>query len=273
MSGKINANSIDEPDMLVLNHAEAKAIATGNPAIRRKLELEMEIGRLNVLERQHMAQRYQNQDRIAKILPNHINTNEKLIQDISKDIILRDKHQNTTFSMKLGKKDFIGSESKTDAGELILKAVHNGKYADKSIGTYKGFEIIPSALSELANPKIILKGSTRYYVELGDSGLGAITRIDNALANLNQNHQVSTEQLEGLKQQLEATKAVVNAPFEYAPQLEELQKDLTAIDAELNIGKDSHSDIIEELEDSNEAITAGVEQYDEEDEIEEDLEM
>ena len=257
MSGKIEANSITEADMHVLNYAEVKAIASGNPAIKLKSELEAELARIKVLEKQYLATRYQNQDMITTVLPNQIALKEGFIKSIAADTITRDKHTNKGFKMQIGKNQYNDLNDKKLAGELLLKAAASTRYTDQVIGIYKDFKIIPKAKSTLLEPTtIILQGATRHYIELGDSGIGAITRIDNALAKFNDNHKIANEQLIEIRQQLNATKEVVNTPFEHRLELEAVQSKLSAVNAELNIGKDNS--VIMGETNEGEAIVSGI---------------
>jgi len=260
MSGKISPNSMDEIDALVLNYAEVKSIATGNPLIKRKMELEIEVQRLRVLERQYTAQKFKNQDDIIKEYPRKIAATESHIKGLEQDLVLRNQNTSVEFSMILGKNVY---DERKDAGALLLKAAGNGKYADKEVGVYKGFKIVPMIkVSLIESPKVALIGSVKHIVELSDSEVGSITRIENALNGIEQRIEDTTQQLNNTRNQFEATKTQVDLPFEQAEQLEEAQKELISVNNELDIGKESSSNVVDE-ERLDEAFTEDVEMVEE----------
>ena len=187
-------------------------------------------------------------------------------------------HTSNGFSMKLGNRQFNGSDTKKDAGKMILQAVNSGKYAEQEIGTYRGFKIVPQKISgltlvDMANIKVALIGSEKHVIELGESDLGVITRLDNALNSLEEKQNDITLSLTKTKDKLEATKAVIDTPFEYSTQLAEAQSELTAVNAELDIGKESHAHMVDEKAKGHEAVVSGVEVYegDVEDEWEDEI--
>ena len=284
MSGSVHADSISEADAQTLNYAEVKAIATGQPEIIRKMELEEELGKLKALERLHMANRHQNQDRVAKVLPSRIGQAENHAKNLARDIILRKENTAAAFVMQLGQKSFEGSESKKAAGDLILQAAYSGKYEGEVIGTYRGFNIIPHGGMGLEGARMNLQGSGNHTVELGSDGLGAVIRIDNALLRLDKALADTKEDITRLNGELEDAKAAVNTPFEYEEEMDGVQKELSAVNAKLNIGVDSHADIVAESAGVSgdeaggvtlavEAITAGVEVLDADFEDEWDVEV
>jgi hypothetical protein len=156
MSGKSPTREIQDIDETVLNYAEVKAIATGNPHIKRKMELDLEVQRLSILESQYRENRYKLEDSILKRLPAEIAIIAERIKNTETDIERRNKNSSDQFLMRLGKHSF--SERK-EARELLLKAVLSGQYADKVIGQYRGFDIIPRfQMSILEAPAVTLVG-------------------------------------------------------------------------------------------------------------------
>jgi len=258
MSGDVNANTIAEADELTLNYAEVKAIATGQPEIIRKMELEAKLSGLKVLEQQHTANRHQNQDAISKTLPNRIAVSTQHSKNIAQDIITRNENSTSDFVMKLGKNNFVGKENKKAAGELILKAVTSNQYAGRSIGTYKGFSIVPSPIVDLTSVRVTLQGATQHNVELSNSGLGAISRIDYALKEFEKTLEETNRRITESQDELDTLKTIVDAPFEYEKELYDTQKELIEVNAKLNIGQDSHADVIGGVVNEDDAITAGV---------------
>ena len=254
MTGQSPPRTMDDVDASILNYAEVKAIATGNSAIRRKMELEMEVSRLQVLEKQYYASKYNLEDRIAKHYPARIASASELAKNLEHDIRLREENDIGQFYMILGKNTFT---ERKDAGELLLKAVQSGKYADKEIGYYMGFAIIPQQLTELSAPKIVLKGAANHSVELSASERGSIQRIENAIAALEERLASERAALDKLNQQIEAAKTQVSQPFEQARELAAALEELNEVNDSLDIGKEDLNLVFEDAPVENVVVKGG----------------
>ena len=248
MSGKNPSREIEDVDEIVLNYAEVKAIATGNPLVKRKQELDMELQRLRILESQYQADRYRLEASVLKDYPVEIAAVTERIRGYTADSALYAKNGGD-FYMKLGKHEF--SERKA-AGETLLKAITSGNYEGKSIGSYRGFEIIvKERISLLQSPAVMLKGERSYDVELSDSDVGCIARIENALTNFDSYIADAERKREDAKQQLEASKVQLQQPFEHEDALQITLAELTAVNAELDIGSGGDADVV--MDDSQES--------------------
>jgi len=264
MSGKSPTREMQDIDETVLNYAEVKAIATGNPHIKRKMELDLEVQRLSILESQYRENRYRLEDNILKHLPVEIAGITERIKNTEADIERRDKNSSEQFHMRLGKQSF--SERK-EAGELLLKAVISGQYADKIIGQYRGFDIIPRfQMSMMDTPAVTLVGAGKHTVELSDSDIGSIARIENCINGLEKNLENHRTKLSETQNQLEASKIQVSKPFEQEQELHTVLTELANINALLNVDKTEDADVVlSETEDTKKDI---LEMDNEEDELE-----
>ena len=262
MTGKTPSRNMEEVDASSLNYAEVKAIATGNPKIRRKMELEIEAQRLKVLEQQFLASKYNLQDKIIKSFPMQISGSQSRIKNLERDIELRDSNTKNDFFMKLGKNNYT---ERKEVGNVLLQVINSNKYIDKVVGEINGFKIIPQVRENILNaPKIILKGNVNHVVELSESEVGSIQRIENIITNLNGEIAREKEKLLLINQQLEASNIQVTKSFEHEKELKEVTKELEEINNDLDIGKDDNV-LVEE----NEVDTKGLDI----DKREEDLEL
>jgi len=219
------------------------------------MELEMEVSRLQVLEKQYYASKYNLEDRIAKHYPARIASASELAKNLQHDIRLREENDIGQFYMMLGKNTFT---ERKDAGELLLKAVQSGKYADKEIGYYMGFAIIPQQLTELSAPKIVLKGAANHMVELSASDRGSIQRIENAVAALEDRLASERAALDKLNQQIEAAKTQVSQPFEQARELAAALEELNEVNDSLDIGKEDVNLVLDDAPVEKEAVKGGL---------------
>jgi len=234
MSGKNPSREMDDIDETVLNYAEVKAIATGNPLIKRKMELDIELQRLQILEAQHRQERYHLEDQILKVYPANLAVTNESIKGLESDIALRNANGGE-FQMTLGKKTY--DERKT-AGEMLLKIIASNQYADKVIGTYRGFAIIPQPILQIGEmPGIKLKGELAYKLQLSDSDVGSIARIENCLTGLEKQLEDCRKDYDRIQKRLEASKAQLNRPFEQESQLQATLAELATVNAVLDVDK------------------------------------
>ena len=242
MSGKTPTREMQDVDATVLNYAEVKAIATGNPYIKRKMELDFEVQRLSVLESQYRENRYKLEDNILKHLPAEIAGISERIKNTEADIERRDKNSGDDFQMKIGKHSF--SERK-EAGELLLKAVQSGQYADKVIGQFRGFDIVPrSHMSLLEAPAVTLVGAASHTVELSDSGLGSVMRIENSINGLEKVLENHKKKLFDTQNRLEASKTQLSRPFDQEQEFRDVLAELATVNSMLNIDKTEDADAL-----------------------------
>ena len=238
MTSKSPVRSCEDIDEAALSYAEIKALCAGDPAIKEKMDLDVDVARLRLMKADHQSQQYRLEDRLLKFFPQEIERNQGYIRGFELD-------QATVAAHPLPEKDFIGmtiggetfTEAK-DAGEAILaacKQVSNEK--DHALGEYRGF-----SMSIMYNPmsqmyQLTLKGAMSHQVELGSDPRGNITRIDNALAGIPRRMQNVENKLNDLNQQMTTAKAELGKPFPQEEELKTKSARLAELDAKLNLDR------------------------------------
>ena len=238
MTGKSPVRSCEDIDEAALSYAEIKALCAGDPAIKEKMDLDVDVARLRLMKADHQSQQYRLEDRLLKFFPQEIERNQGYIRGFEQD-------QATVAAHPLPEKDFIGmtiggetfTEAK-DAGEAILaacKQVSNEK--DHALGEYRGF-----SMSIMYNPmsqmyQLTLKGAMSHQVELGSDPRGNITRIDNALAGIPRRMQNVENKLNDLNQQMTTAKSELGKPFPQEEELKTKSARLAELDAKLNLDR------------------------------------
>ena len=236
MTSKSPVRSCEDVDESVLSFAEVKALCAGDPRIKERMDLELEVSKLKIMKSDHSSKQYRLEDDLLKNFPQQIQEAQSYITSIQSDIQTLSQHPHPTDG-------FAGMEiqgttytDKVEAGTALLDACSEITDTEPvNIGSYRGFALSVKFNGFLVQ-KIYLKGAVSYRVELGTDARGNITRIDNVLDRLLENLEDWQTKLENLLQQQEAAKAEVGKPF---PQEEELRLKsarLAELDAELNIG-------------------------------------
>ena len=233
MTSKAPARSAEDIDETALSYAEVKALCTGNPYIKEKMDLDIAVQRLKMLKASHLSQRYALEDKIAKAFPDQIAALEQKISGYKSDIELREAqtmpNEDGFSSMEVEGTVYI---EKKAAGSALLAAAHNMTSPDAiPIGMYRGFAMILSFDTFAKEYRLNLKGQLSHPISLGIDLFGNIQRIDNMLAGLESDLQQCEAQLDNARVQLSNAKAAVDKPF---PQEDELKTKLARLD-ELNI--------------------------------------
>ena len=233
MTSKAPARSAEDIDETALSYAEVKALCTGNPYIKEKMDLDIGVQRLKMLKASHLSQRYPLEDKIAKVFPDQIAALEQKISGYRSDIERRETqtlpNEDGFSPMEVEETTYI---EKKAAGSALLAAAHNMTSPDAiPIGTYRGFAMILSFDTFAKEYRLNLKGQLSHTVPLGADLFGNIQRIDNMLAGLESDLQQCEAQLDNAQVQLTNAKTAVDKPF---PQEDELKTKLARLD-ELNI--------------------------------------
>ena len=233
MTSKAPARSADDIDETALSYAEVKALCTGNPYIKEKMDLDIAVQRLKMLKASHLSQRYALEDKIAKVFPDQIAALEQKISGYKSDIELREAqtmpNEDGFSSMEVEGTAYI---EKKAAGSALLAAAHNMTSPDAiPIGMYRGFAMVLSFDTFAKEYRLNLKGQLSHSISLGTDLFGNIQRIDNMLAGLESDLRQCEAQLDNARVQLSNAKAAVDKPF---PQEDELKTKLARLD-ELNI--------------------------------------
>lgn len=248
MTSKVPVRSADDIDESVLSYAEVKALATGNPLIKERMELDVEVGKLKMLKAEHKNRTYRLQEQISTKLPEQIKAIELRIKGYEADIQTATSFLDIDFDMTL---NVAAYDDKKKAGEMILalsKQVH--KISGKTIGKYKGLEMTMNADNLFkSEPYIELKGTLTHRVYLGDDTHGNITRLDNVIKGFEEQLNHNINDLESARKQLETAKKEVGKPFVHEFDLKQKTARLNELNHELSMDK---QDVAVEIGDNDE---------------------
>jgi len=243
MTSKSPARTCEDVDEAALSYAEVKALCAGDPRIKERMELDVEVAKLQVMQASHRSQQYDLEDKIRLYFPQERRRLEWRAEGIQIDL---DK----LAAYPLPKDDYIGIEllgqhftERKAAGVVLLNECRHAKvFTSTPVGKYRGLEVFVKKHNLLSDVQIVLKGAVEYTFTASDSDIGNITRMDNALERLPEELEKTKASLENIKQQMESAKAEVGRPF---PQEQELKNKLARI-AELDIALKMRDDGPEE---------------------------
>ena len=233
MTSKSPARSVEDIDEVALSYAEIKALAVGNPYIKEKMDLDIQVSKLQLLKQSFLSQKYEMEDKAVRYFPNEIKQCEQRIEDYESDIALAKANTPPDWEAfpEMQIHDVVYTEKK-EAGQAIIEACKAMKPAEAVlIGRYRGF---PMKLSYDSFQKVFvisMYGNQVYHVPLGSDIHGNITRLDNKLQELPDKMLRWQDELENLKVQLENAKEEAQKEF---PQEEELEEKVARL-AELNV--------------------------------------
>ena len=233
MTSKSPVRSAEDIDETALSYAEIKMLATGNPYIKEKMDLDIQVQKLKLLKSNFLSERYALEDKIIKYYPQRITALENRIEGLKQDVETAKQHPKPTDDRFVGMevKGVFYSE-KADAGKAIIEACKQMNSPDPiPLGKYRGFETELLFNTAERNYEVRLKGATSRNVPLGDDAHGNIIRLDNGIDRFAESLSLAENDLENTKNQLETAKKEVQKPF---IQEEELKTKLARLD-ELNI--------------------------------------
>ena len=236
MTSKSPVRSCEDVDETALSYAEIKALATGNPHIKEKMDLEIEVSRLKLVKANYLSQKYTLEDSLLKHYPREIRLTEERIKGYEADIALYEQHRSEDFPGML----LCGTHytEKKDAGTAILEACKAMTSPEaKEIGTYRGFTILLSYDIVAKVFRMTLRGELSHTVELGSDVHGNIQRMENMFEAFPVRFSACEKALVTLKEQMENAKAEVEKPFAQEQELSEKTARLAELDALLNIDK------------------------------------
>ena len=233
MTSKSPVRSAEDIDETALSYAEIKMLATGNPYIKEKMDLDIQVQKLKLLKSNFLSERYALEDKIIKYYPQRITALENRIEGLKQDVETAKQHPKPTDDRFVGMevKGVFYSE-KADAGKAIIEACKQMNSPDPiPLGKYRGFETELLFNTAERNYEVRLKGATSRNVPLGDDAHGNIIRLDNGIERFAESLSLAENDLENTKNQLETAKKEVQKPFIGE---EELKTKLARLD-ELNI--------------------------------------
>ncbi|HEN9106076.1 TPA: DEAD/DEAH box helicase family protein [Streptococcus agalactiae] len=238
MTSKTPVRVAEDVDESSLNYAEIKALATGDPKIKEKMDLDNEVTKLKMLEANYKSNRYRLEDKVAKNYPEEIARTEKLIEAVKKDI--KDVEAKAEGEEKFTSIT-IGGEKILDkklAGEKLLEAISKVKINEsKVIGKYRNMDLEVSYNFFTNEHNFSLNGAAKHSGELGTSADGNITRLDNALEKMPEKLKRLEEKLFSTKEQLENAKEELQKPFEKADELKNKVLRLAELNKLLDMGE------------------------------------
>ncbi|MBF1153878.1 MAG: DEAD/DEAH box helicase family protein [[Eubacterium] sulci] len=238
MTSKTPVRVAEDVDESSLNYAEIKALATGDPKIKEKMDLDNEVTKLKMLEANYKSNRYRLEDKVAKNYPEEIARTEKLIEAVKKDISevepKSDSEEKFTSITILGEK----ITDKKLAGEKLLEAISKVKINEsKMIGKYRNMDLEVSYNFFTNEHNFSLNGAAKHSGELGTSADGNMTRLDNALEKMPEKLKRLEEKLVSTKEQLENAKEELKKPFEKADELKTKVLRLAELNKLLDMGE------------------------------------
>lgn len=238
MTSKTPVRVAEDVDESSLNYAEIKALATGDPKIKEKMDLDNEVTKLKMLEANYKSNRYRLEDKVAKNYPEEISRTEKLIEAVKKDI--EDVEAKAEGDEKFTSIIILGEKitDKKLAGEKLLEAISKVKINEsKVIGKYRNMDLEVSYNFFTNEHNFSLNGAAKHSGELGTSADGNITRLDNALEKMPEKLKRLEEKLISTKEQLENAKEELKKPFEKAEELKSKILRLAELNKLLDMGE------------------------------------
>jgi len=246
MTSKSPVRACEDVDDTALSYAEIKALATGNPYIKEKMDLDVQVSKLKLLKANHTSQIYRLESDIAKNYPVQISALKERIAGMQSDVSVVknvDLQDNDSFSMNIGN---VAYTDKKEAGEAMiaacagLKAVTTGG----KVGEYHGFTLSASYNLFANSFELTIKGKCSYKIEIGKDPLGNIQRIHNALSSIDKKLAESEQKLETVQQQLATAQEEVKKPFPKETELNEKIERLSELNALLNMDEKGNETIL-----------------------------
>ena len=237
MTSKSPVRSCEDIDETALSYAEIKMLATGNPHIKEKMDLDIQVQKLRLLKSSFLSEKYALEDKIIKFYPQEIARRSDVIAGLKSDIERVAEHPKPSDETFVGMtvKGAFYSE-KADAGNAILEACKAMTNPEPiPLGEYRGFTM--ELYFEAREYKVRLKGELGYPVTLGTDTFGNITRLDNALEGLPKRLEMNEMELDNLKKQFETAKVDVERPFPQEEELKAKTDRLNELNALLNVDK------------------------------------
>ena len=238
MSSKSPVRACDDVDETALSYAEIKALCAGDPRIKEKMNLDVEVAKLRLMKADHESKRFRLEDQLVRFYPEQLRQQEDYIAGFKADMQTLSDHP-------VPQEDFVGIEllgkayaDKSAAGETLLALCKTAPHDhDTAIGHYRGLSVTLSYDSFNAQFQLLLRGEMTHIVNLGADARGNLLRIENALNNIPVRMQKAQEQVDSLHQQIEAAKLEITQPFPQELELTTKSARLAELDALLSMDK------------------------------------
>ena len=241
MTSKSPVRSCEDVDEQALSYAEIKALCAGNPLIKEKMDLDVQVAKLKVLKADHQSQKFRLEDKLLTKFPAEIQEQTAKIAALKSDAEVAAAHPQ-------GKEEFCGmtikgvtyDEKKTAGERLVLACSELPNAEEKVIGSYRGFELSLRFDAFRTEYQALLKGQRKYTVPLGTDPLGNIIRLDNSLNNFPERITAAENELDTLHQQQAAAQVEVEKPFPQEEELAQKSARLAELNAQLDVDEKSH---------------------------------
>ena len=234
MSSKSPVRACDDVDETALSYAEIKALCAGDPRIKEKMDLDIEVAKLRLMKADYQSNQFKLEDQILKQYPEEIRQAQERAKGYRADMALLEAHP-------LPKDGFVGMAikgkriaDKEAAGKMLLEACRLSPH-DMELGEYRGMKMTVDYDSYRQEVKLVLRGEMSHTVTMGTDVYGNLTRIENALANMPQKLEKAEERIAELERQTEQARAELGKPFAQEKALEAKAARLAELNAALNI--------------------------------------
>ena len=236
MTSKSPVRSCEDIDETALSYAEVKALATGNPYIKEKMDLEIDVSRLKLVKANYQSQKYAMEDRLLKYFPREVKLTEERIAGFKADMSLYERHKTEDFpGMVL---NGVNYAEKKDAGAVLIETCRAQTSPElKEVGSFRGFTLMLSYDTFGKTFKLTLKGALSHTIDLGSDIHGNIQRMENAFDMFPTRLNACEQALANLQTQIENAKAEVEKPFAQEDELRTKMARLAELDAMLNMDK------------------------------------
>ena len=246
MTSKSPVRSCEDVDETTLSFAEIKALCAGDPRIKEKMNLDVEVSKLRLLKSSFQSQKYTLEDNLTRYFPREIAETKARIAALESDIGMRDTHPAPADSFAGVELDGIRYTERVAAGEALLNLLPMVQDTRPvHVGSFRGFEVEVS-LEQFGKYGLTLKGAAEHRIELGADALGNIMRVENALASLDKKLDTNRVRLVDLESQVENAHAELEKPFPQEAELAEKSARLIELNAELDMENSSPSEPVSE---------------------------
>ena len=258
MTSKSPVRSCEDVDETALSFAEVKALCAGDPRIKERMDLDVDVSKLKLLKADHQSKQFRLEDQILKFFPQKIEESKGFIRGFEADLKTLAEHP-------LPKEGFVGMEirgdkltDKENAGAALIDAVTDVKSTDAiEIGHYRGFTMT-AELTAFGQYTLRLCGEMTHSIDLGSDPRGNLVRIENVLEKIPERMRATQAQLENFIQQQEAAKAEVGKPFPLEQELRDKTARLVELDMELNLDGSDQAQPVQESEDVAKSVRPSV---------------
>lgn len=259
MTNKPPSRRMEDIDDMTLNYAEVKALASGNPKIREKMDLDLDIARLELLRNKHRTQQFRLQDMVSSTLPHAIRAQESLIEDYEKDIAEAEQAAGSKFSITIAGDTYTDREK---AGIALLALCPLAAKSEKpyEAGKYLHFVLALEVNVFTKDATLMLKGNHTYSIDLSKSETGNMTRIENAGKGIGKLIEDCGAKITDYEKQIQNAKLELGKPFVQEEELKEKKQRVARLNVELDLDHQEENVVMDE---SREAVGLNSEVMDE----------